>query len=167
MELEKLLGDLLDAMPRLGPAFGRSSVEDRRTVDLRASVSEQGVVHERRTPTAKPGRDDDERPDLLCGKSVANLAAGIEGDRLGLEDRNDFPDAQPSLPGAPQPTPSLPGSPRLPSGPLGGSGNYAVSAAANEHAAFLWVVDNIQHSVVLCEKTDGGRDFTCAKKPLP
>jgi hypothetical protein len=81
--------------------------------------------------------------------------------------------AQPSLPGAPQPTPgfpavpSLPGGPRLPGGPAGGSGNYEVSAAANEHATFLWVVDNVQHAVVLCEKTDGGRDFTCAKKPLP
>ena len=68
---------------------------------------------------------------------------------------------QPGLPGAPQPTPSFP------AGPRGGSGNYAVSAAANEHAAFLWVVDNIQHAVVLCEKTDGGRDFTCTKKPIP
>jgi hypothetical protein len=68
---------------------------------------------------------------------------------------------QPGLPGVPQPTPSFP------AGPRGGSGNYAVSAAANEHAAFLWVVDNIQHAVVLCEKTDGGRDFTCTKKPLP
>jgi hypothetical protein len=68
---------------------------------------------------------------------------------------------QPGLPGAPQPTPSFP------AGPRGGSGNYAVSAAANEHAAFLWVVDNIQHAVVLCEKSEGGRDFTCTKKPLP
>jgi hypothetical protein len=75
--------------------------------------------------------------------------------------------AQPSLPGAPEPTPSFPVGPRLPGGPSGGSGNYAVSAAANDHAAFLWVVDNIQHAVVLCEKTDGGRDFTCTKKPLP
>ena len=74
---------------------------------------------------------------------------------------------QPGLPGAPQPTPSLPGAPRLPGGSLGGSGNYAVSAAANDHASFLWVVDNVQHAVVLCEKTDGGRDFTCMKKPLP
>jgi len=77
--------------------------------------------------------------------------------------------AQPSLPGAPQP--GLPGAPQptpsFPAGPRGGSGNYAVSAAANEHAAFLWVVDNIQHAVVLCEKTDGGRDFTCTRKPLP
>jgi hypothetical protein len=74
--------------------------------------------------------------------------------------------AQPSLPGAAQPTPSLPGGPRLPGGPAGGSGNYAVSATANEHAAFLWVVDNVQHAVVLCEKTDG-KDFSCIKKPLP
>ena len=75
--------------------------------------------------------------------------------------------AQPSLPGTPQPTPSYPSGPRLTSGPQGGSGNYAVSAAANEHAAFLWVVDNVQHAVVLCEKTDGGRDFACTRKPLP
>jgi hypothetical protein len=72
----------------------------------------------------------------------------------------------PSLPGAPQPTPSYPGSSRLPFGAQGGSGNYSISAAANEHGAFLWVVDNIQHAVVLCEKTDT-RDFTCIKKPLP
>ncbi len=75
--------------------------------------------------------------------------------------------AQPSLPSAPQPTPSFPAGPRLPGGPPGGSGNYAVSSAANEHAAFLWVVDNVQHAVVLCEKADGGKDFTCIKKPLP
>ncbi len=74
---------------------------------------------------------------------------------------------QPSLPGPPQPTPSFPAGPRSPGGPPGGSGNYAVSSAANEHAAFLWVVDNVQHAVVLCEKTDGGKDFTCIKKPLP
>ncbi|HEX3413268.1 MAG TPA: hypothetical protein VHT00_16240 [Stellaceae bacterium] len=75
--------------------------------------------------------------------------------------------AQPSLPGAPQPTLGFPAGPRLPGGPAGGSGNYAVSSAANEHGAFLWVVDNVQHAVVLCEKTDGGKDFTCIKKPLP
>ena len=75
--------------------------------------------------------------------------------------------AEPSLPGAPQPTPSFPAAPRLPGGPAGGSGNYAVSAAANDRASFLWVVDNVQHAVVLCEKIDGGKDFTCTKKPLP
>lgn len=72
----------------------------------------------------------------------------------------------PTLPGAPQPTPSYPGGARLPQGAVGGSGSYQISAAANEHAAFLWVVDNVQHVVVLCEKPDG-RDFACTKKLLP
>ena len=73
----------------------------------------------------------------------------------------------PSLPGAPQPTPSFQSGPRAPGGLPGGSGNYAVSAAANEHAAFMWIVDNIQHAVILCVKIEGGRDFTCTKKSLP
>jgi hypothetical protein len=67
----------------------------------------------------------------------------------------------PSLPGPPQPTSRL-----LQSSPPGGSGNYVVSAAANEHASFLWVVDNIQRVVTLCEKADS-KDFICTKKPLP
>ena len=66
----------------------------------------------------------------------------------------------PSLPPAPVPTP------RYPQGTPGGSGNYVVSAAANEHGSFLWVVDSIQHIVTLCEKTESN-DFTCTKKPLP
>src|SRR3989442_11519998 len=66
----------------------------------------------------------------------------------------------PSLPGAPQPTL------RLPQAPQGGSGSYAVSAAANEHASFLWVVDSVQRAVMLCEKAES-KDFTCTKKPLP
>lgn len=66
----------------------------------------------------------------------------------------------PSLPPAPQPTP------RLPMGSPGGSSNYVVSAAANEHGSFLWVVDSIQHVVTLCEKSES-KDFTCTKKPLP
>jgi hypothetical protein len=70
----------------------------------------------------------------------------------------------PSLPGAPQAaTPSLPGAPQA-------TPNYRgceISTAANDHGAFLWVVDNIQHVVTLCEKTDGDRDFNCTTKPLP
>ena len=66
----------------------------------------------------------------------------------------------PSLPPAPQPTS------RLLQGSPGGSGTYAVSAAANDHASFLWVVDSIQRIVTLCEKTDS-KDFSCTKKPLP
>jgi hypothetical protein len=66
----------------------------------------------------------------------------------------------PSLPPAPQPTS------RVTQGPPGGSGNYVVSAAANEHGSFLWVVDNIQRVVMLCEKADS-KEFTCTKKSLP
>ena len=86
---------------------------------------------------------------LLVGVSTA-LAQGVT----------------PSLPGAPEPKPGYPGGPRLPQGAQGGSGSYEISAAANEHGAFLWVVDNVQHAVVLCEKTDT-REFSCTKKPLP
>jgi hypothetical protein len=66
----------------------------------------------------------------------------------------------PSLPPAPQPTS------RVTQGAPGGSGNYVVSAAANERGSFLWVVDNIQRVVTLCEKADS-KEFTCTKKPLP
>ena len=97
---------------------------------------------------------------LLLSAALASAGAGSSHANSVLAQGT-----QPSLPGAPQPTPSFPAGPRLPGG--GGSGNYAVSAAANEHAAFLWVVDNVQHAVVFCEKTDGGKDFTCIKKPLP
>jgi hypothetical protein len=57
----------------------------------------------------------------------------------------------PSPPGAPQATPDYRG--------------CEISTAAD--GAFLWVVDNIQHVVTLCEKTDDDRDFNCTTKPLP
>ena len=41
-----------------------------------------------------------------------------------------------------------------------------MSAAANEHGSFLWVVDSIQHVVTLCEKPDS-KDFICAKNRGP
>src|ERR1700751_3540059 len=66
----------------------------------------------------------------------------------------------PSLPSAPLPTP------RFPQGSPGGPGNYARRTATNEHGSFVWIVDNIQHIVTLCEKSDT-KDFTCTKKPLP
>jgi hypothetical protein len=66
----------------------------------------------------------------------------------------------PSLPAAPQPTS------RVTQGAPGGLGSYVISAAANEHASFLWVVDSIQRIVTLCEKADL-KEFTCTRKPLP
>ena len=59
----------------------------------------------------------------------------------------------PSPPGAPQATPNYRG--------------CEISTAANDHGAFLWIVDNLQHDVTLCEKTDGDGDFNCTRKPLP
>lgn len=59
----------------------------------------------------------------------------------------------PSPPGEPQATPNYRG--------------CEISTAANDHGAFLWIVDNLQHDVTLCEKTDGDRDFNCTRKPLP
>jgi hypothetical protein len=44
---------------------------------------------------------------------------------------------RPSLPPGPQPMP------RLPLGSPGGSGAYVISAAANEHGSFVWIVDSI------------------------
>jgi hypothetical protein len=71
--------------------------------------------------------------------------------------------------------PRLPGGggARLPGGgggrlgvPNFGSGSYVVSSSANEHGSFLWIVDSVQQAVMLCEKGEAGKDFTCLKKPL-
>ena len=60
--------------------------------------------------------------------------------------------------------------PSLPGGPLGGTfdtSRFQVTSTANQHAAYLWVVDSVQRIVTLCEKGEGAKDFTCAKRPLP
>jgi hypothetical protein len=90
----------------------------------------------------------------LLAAVASSSALAADADTLIAQART------PSLPGAPEPTP------RLQQAPQGGSGSYVVSAAANEHASFLWVVDSVQHAVMLCEKADS-KDFTCTKKPLP
>jgi hypothetical protein len=90
----------------------------------------------------------------LLAALVATGALASDADTLVAQARTQ------SLPGAPELTP------RLQQAPQGGSGSYVVSAAANEHASFLWVVDSVQHAVMLCEKADS-KDFACTKKPLP
>jgi len=66
------------------------------------------------------------------------------------------------------PTPRLPPAPQ-PATPFGAvaAENYAVSSSANEHGSYVWIVAPIQHVVVLCEKLDTGKDFTCNMKRLP
>lgn len=71
-------------------------------------------------------------------------------------------DAQ-SLPPAPQPVPTAP------SGPFGGIGveNYQVTSSSNEHGSYLWIVAPAQHLVILCEKPEAVKDFSCLTKRLP
>ncbi len=45
LQLEKLLGDFLDAVPRLWPAFECRSAKDGNTVNLRAYIAEHGTIH--------------------------------------------------------------------------------------------------------------------------
>jgi hypothetical protein len=68
-----------------------------------------------------------------------------------------------SLPPAPQPVPSAP------TGPFGGIAveNYQVTSSSNEHGSYLWIVAPAQHVVILCEKPQTVKDFSCFTKRLP
>lgn len=72
--------------------------------------------------------------------------------------------ATPGLPPAPLPQPGFGG----PS-PFGGiaSENFLVTSAANEHGSYLWIVAPVQHFVVLCEKLEQAKDFSCQTHRLP
>ena len=70
--------------------------------------------------------------------------------------------AQTGLPPGPTPTPALP------AGPLGGTTEtYQVTSAANEFGSYLWIVASGQHLVILCEKSQELKDFSCTTKRLP
>lgn len=72
-------------------------------------------------------------------------------------------DGVPRLPGAPQPAPGA-------TTPLFGAiatENFQVTSAANQHGTYLWIVAPAQHVVILCEKPDTAKDFTCTSKRLP
>ena len=70
------------------------------------------------------------------------------------------------------------GAQTLPPGPPVGSGpaapfgslatdNFLVTSAANQHGSYLWIVAAAQHVIILCEKLDGVKDFTCTSKRMP
>ncbi len=69
--------------------------------------------------------------------------------------------------------PRLPPGPQPPPGPVPSpfgaiaAENYLVSSSANGHGSYLWIVAPIQHVVILCEKPDMAKDFTCNMKRLP
>ena len=69
----------------------------------------------------------------------------------------------PGLPPAPLPAPGGP------PGPYGGiaSENFLVTSAANDHGSYLWVVAPVQHLVILCQKLEETKDFSCVSKRLP
>jgi hypothetical protein len=75
----------------------------------------------------------------------------------------------PRLPPAPQPAPGAPGAPFGPVAPFGpiATDNFLVTSAANQHGSYLWIVASSQHIIILCEKVDGTKDFTCTSKRMP
>src|SRR2546425_9324817 len=88
LQLEKLLGDSLDAVRRLCPALGSRSSKDGGTVNLCATIPEHGVIHERRAPAPESGRHDDERFDMVAGQMVPDLSGSIETYGLGFSYEN-------------------------------------------------------------------------------
>jgi hypothetical protein len=73
------------------------------------------------------------------------------------------PGSPPQLPPGPQP---VPGPAPTPFGTIAAE-NYLVSSAANEHGSYLWIVAPIQHVVILCQKPESSKDFSCTMKRLP
>ena len=86
---------------------------------------------------------------LFCASSMPALAQS--------------PEAQPRLPAGPQPAP---GPAPSPFGAIAAE-NYLVSSSANGHGSYLWIVAPIQHVVILCDKPDTAKEFTCNMKRLP
>ena len=86
---------------------------------------------------------------LSCAASMSALAQS--------------PQAQPRLPAGPQPAP---GPAPSPFGAIAAE-NYLVSSSANGHGSYLWIVAPIQHVVILCDKPDANKEFTCNMKRLP
>lgn len=70
--------------------------------------------------------------------------------------------AQTGLP----PGPPVSSGPVTPFGPIG-TENFLVTSAANQHGSYLWIVAAAQHVIILCEKADGTKDFTCTSKRMP
>jgi len=91
LELEELLGNSLDAVPRLCPAIRIRSSEDGGTVNLCATIPEHSTIHERRAPTPEAGRHDNERFDVVAGKTVPDLSGNIETDGLGFPYEDGLP----------------------------------------------------------------------------
>jgi hypothetical protein len=90
----------------------------------------------------------------ICALLALSLTQRVEAQNNGTT---------PSLPSAPLPQP---GSPANPFGAIA-SENFLVTSAANEHGSYLWIVAPVQHFVILCEKVDQAKTFSCTTQRLP
>ena len=52
-------------------------------------------------------------------------------------------------------------------GAVSSPNRYMATSAANDHGAFLWVIDTIERKVTLCERVNASGEFICNKKSLP
>ena len=59
--------------------------------------------------------------------------------------------------------------PHLPPGPSSvlGSPDLIATSSAGANGSYLWIVGPREHVVMLCEKKETEKDFTCTSKRLP
>jgi len=59
--------------------------------------------------------------------------------------------------------------PHLPPGPSSvlGSPDLIATSSAGTNGSYLWIVGPREHVVMLCEKKETEKDFTCTSKRLP
>jgi hypothetical protein len=62
-----------------------------------------------------------------------------------------------------------PPEPRLPPGPSSilGSPDLIATSSAGTNGSYLWIVGPREHVVMLCEKKETEKDFSCVSKRLP
>src|SRR5262249_41706118 len=99
LEFEKLLSDMLDAMPRLRPVLGCLLSEHRHAIHRDANRVQHRMVDEGRTLAAKARRHHEDGPEMLCGQKVADLIGGIETDGFDGLDGYELQILQPRHPG--------------------------------------------------------------------
>src|SRR5207244_10541994 len=90
LQLEPLLSDILDAMPRLCPVLGCLLSEHRHAGHRDARRAQHRMVDERRALTAKAGCHHKHRLEMLCGEKVPDLIGDIEADGLDFSCWNEL-----------------------------------------------------------------------------
>ena len=90
LELEKLLGNILDGMPRPRPVLGCDLSENRQAANVDPIRVQHRMIDERRALTTKARRNYDDGPETLFNKKVSDLIGGIETDRFDFPYSNDL-----------------------------------------------------------------------------